>query len=83
MASFREFVKIEKSGDFEKRDIETYGEITLRFGQYKDCRIKDIIEGDKEYAMWVWDNAIKNSEYDTPTSQAIKKYFKYKLNIEQ
>tara|TARA_R110002153_G_scaffold210153_1_gene362795 strand:+ start:580 stop:831 length:252 start_codon:yes stop_codon:yes gene_type:complete len=78
---FKTFVKIEKTADFEKRDIESYGEITLRFGQYKDCRIKDIIEGDVEYAKWVWENAISCSEIETPTSMAIKKYFKSKLNL--
>lgn len=81
MATYKTFVKIEKTADYEKRDIETYGEITLRFGQYKDCRICDIVAGDPEYAMWLWENAISKSEIETPTSKALKKYLKSKLNL--
>lgn len=79
-ATFKPFVKIEKS-EYEKKDIETYGDITLRFGQYSGCRIKDVIEGDVEYAKWAWENMISKNEYDSPTSKAIKKYFQHKLEM--
>ena len=79
-ATFKPFVKIEKS-EFEKKDVESYGEITLRFGMYSGCRIKDIIEGDVEYAKWAWENMISKNEYDSPTSKAIKKYFQHKLEL--
>ena len=78
--TFKPFVKIEKS-EYEKRDIETYGDITLRFGMYSGCRIKDIIEGDAEYAKWVYANMISKNEHDSPTSKAIKKYFQHKLEM--
>jgi len=78
--NYKTFVKIEKS-EYEKRDIETYGDITLRFGMYSGCRIKDIIEGDAEYAKWVYTNMISKNEHDSPTSKAIKKYFQHKLEM--
>ena len=79
-ATFKPFVKIEKS-QYEKKDIESYGEITLKFGMYSGCRIKDIIEGDVEYAKWVYANLISKNDYDSPTTKAIKKYFKHKLEM--
>jgi hypothetical protein len=81
--TFKPFVKIEKSNynETEKRDVESYGDITLRFGQYKDCRIKDIIEGDAEYAKWLWETNISKNDYDSPTTRAIKKFFQYKLKL--
>lgn len=79
-ATYKPFVKIEKR-EYEKKEIDSYGEITLKFGQYKDCRIKDIIEGDIEYAKWVYEAMISKNEYDSPTNKAIKKYFQHKLNL--
>jgi hypothetical protein len=79
-ATFKPFVKIEKS-QYEKKDIESYGEITLKFGMYSGCRIKDIIEGDVEYAKWVYANLISKNDYDSPTTKAIKKYFQHKLEM--
>ena len=79
-ATYKPFVKIEKT-EYEKKDIETYGDITLRFGQYAGCRIKDVIEGDNEYAKWIWENMISKNEHESPTSKAIKKYFHPKLEM--
>ena len=79
-ATFKPFVKIEKS-QYEKKDIESYGEITLKFGMYSGCRIKDIIEGDVEYAKLVYANLISKNDYDSPTTKAIKKYFQHKLEM--
>lgn len=79
---YKKFVKIEnKNEEYEIKDIESYGEITLRIGKYAGCRIMDIIEGDEKYAKWLYTNSISSNEYDSPTNKAIKKYFKHKLNV--
>ena len=78
--SYKQFVKIEKQNEtFEERDVESYGDITLRFGKYKDCRISDVINGDKQYAQWLYENSIMKNEYESPTTFAIKKYFQHRL----
>jgi len=81
--SYKQFVKIEnkQNESYEERDVESYGDITLRFGKYKDCRISDVISGDKQYAQWLYENSIKNNTFESPTTFAIKKYFEFRLKI--
>jgi len=77
---FKPFVKVERE-IYNVKDIESYGDIVILYGQYAGCRIKDIINGDLEYSKWLYENSISKNEYNSPTSKAICKYFKHKIEL--
>ena len=81
MSSYKTFVKIENKQNetHEERDVETYGDITLKFGKYNGCRISDVINGDRQYSIWLYENSIKKNVFESPTTFAIKKYFQHFL----
>ena len=68
--SFKPFVfkGLEKH---ESKAIDSYGDITLSFGKYRENRICDIADGDPEYVKWL----LPNLKTETATGKAIHKYF--------
>lgn len=72
--SFKQFIfkGLEKH---ESKAVDSYGDIVMNFGKYKDNRISDIVQGDPEYVKWL----LPNLKTETATGKAIHKYFSEKL----
>lgn len=60
----------------EPKAVDSYGDITMNFGKYRENRIRDIADNDLEYVKWL----LPNLKTETATGKAIHKYFSHRLN---